>query len=101
MGPSGIGKSMLSRAIAGFLPETVEVEGHISLIWRSRMWLAYVAKNRSTKRPAVIFQDALQALNPLVSIEGQLSLALTGTRTKLKSQDKIKLTELLMQLRIS
>ena len=31
MGPSGIGKSMLSRAIAGFLPETVEVEGYISL----------------------------------------------------------------------
>ncbi|PMG18796.1 ATP-binding cassette domain-containing protein [Vibrio splendidus] len=97
MGPSGIGKSMLSRAIAGFLPDTVEVEGHISLSGDAVCGLPMLQR-AAAQRPAVIFQDALQALNPLVSIEGQLSLALTGTHTKLKSQDKIKLTELLVQL---
>ena len=31
MGPSGIGKSMLSKAVAGFLPPGVLVEGRIKL----------------------------------------------------------------------
>ncbi|MCP3698254.1 MAG: ABC transporter ATP-binding protein [Aliivibrio sp.] len=81
MGPSGIGKSMLVRAISGFTSESIQVKGNITLSG-SDVSNVPLQNRPATQRPAFIFQDALQALNPLVSVESQLSLALTGTQAK-------------------
>ncbi len=101
MGPSGIGKRSrcFSRAVRSFLPETVEVEGHILCLVKRYVVLPGTCKNFAAQRPAVIFKMPFRSLKPSgFQSESQLSLALTGTRTKPKSQDKIKLIELLVQL---
>ncbi|GAL24691.1 oligopeptide transport ATP-binding protein OppD [Vibrio variabilis] len=53
------------------------------------------------QRPAFIFQDALQALNPLVTVEAQLTLAHTGWRTKPKADDRSTIAALLTRLGFS
>ncbi|MGR5542409.1 ATP-binding cassette domain-containing protein, partial [Vibrio campbellii] len=72
MGPSGTGKSMLSRAIAGFLPNEIQMEGSIRLSDVEVGHLPLLLR-KPQQRPGVIFQDALQALNPLASVEAQLA----------------------------
>nr|WP_268980644.1 ATP-binding cassette domain-containing protein [Vibrio mediterranei] len=97
MGPSGIGKSMLSKAIAGFTPDTISVSGTITIAGSEVCEMPLL--NRSTQqRPAFIFQDALQALNPLVSVEKQLCLALTGDQTKPSARHRNTIVNLLARL---
>lgn len=97
MGPSGIGKSMLSKAIAGFVPSDVFVSGSIKLAG-VEVFDRSLLQRDSAQRPAVIFQDALQALNPLATIEAQLSLALSSNRTRLKDADLEQIIQLLLKL---
>ncbi|PSW09154.1 ABC transporter ATP-binding protein [Photobacterium sanctipauli] len=97
MGPSGIGKSMLSKAIAGFLPSDVMVDGSVQLN-DSEVGQLPMLQRSQTQRPAVIFQDALKALNPLATVEQQLSLALTVNKTRLNATNRDAVTELLAQL---
>lgn len=98
MGPSGIGKSMLSKAVAGFLPSDISVEGRIDLNGVDVGGLTMLQRS-PFQRPAVIFQDALKALNPLASVGQQLCLALTGNQTRLNSANKERVLDLLSQLR--
>jgi ABC-type glutathione transport system ATPase component len=97
MGPSGIGKSMLSKAIAGFLPSGILVEGSIQLDGTEVSQLKMLQRTQQ-QRPAVIFQDALRALNPLASVEQQLCLALTGNKICLNTTNKEIIMSLLIQL---
>ncbi|MGR5120465.1 ATP-binding cassette domain-containing protein [Vibrio astriarenae] len=97
MGPSGTGKSMLSRAIAGFLPNEIQMEGSIRLSDVEVGHLPLLLR-KPQQRPGVIFQDALQALNPLASVEAQLALTLTSSRTKLKRSEQQQVLDLLLQL---
>ncbi len=87
MGPSGIGKSMLSKAIAGFTPESMSVSGDI-LLANVNVCNVPLIERPPEQRAAFIFQDALQALNPLVTVEAQLTLAHTRLRTKPKAGDR-------------
>ncbi|MGF1787780.1 ATP-binding cassette domain-containing protein [Photobacterium swingsii] len=97
MGPSGIGKSMLSKAIAGFLPADIKVDGCIQLNDQEVGQLSMLQRDR-LQRPAIIFQDALKALNPLASVGQQLSLALTTNKTRLNAHTREVITALLVQL---
>ncbi|MFA0439930.1 ABC transporter ATP-binding protein [Vibrio sp. 10N.286.49.C2] len=97
MGPSGIGKSMLTKAIAGFTPDSLLVSGDIKLA-DSNVCNLPLLKRTANQRPAFIFQDALQALNPLVSVQSQLCLALTSCRTKPTKKNKSTIRQLLTQL---
>lgn len=97
MGPSGIGKSMLSKAVAGFLPKDVYAHGEVFINGKEVSTQAMLQRE-AAQRPAVIFQDALQALNPLASVEQQLSLALTGNKTRLNSSHRATVSTLLGQL---
>lgn len=97
MGPSGIGKSMLSKAIAGFLPLDIKVSGSVEFN-DIEVSQTPMLQRHSRQRPGVVFQDALQALNPLASVEQQLALALTRNKTSLKSENKKEVTRLLSQL---
>lgn len=100
MGPSGIGKSMLSKAVAGFLPKDVSAHGEVFINGKEVSAQAMLQRE-AAQRPAVIFQDALQALNPLASVEQQLSLALTNNKTRLNTAQRITVTTLLEQLGFS
>ncbi|ANO32544.1 ABC transporter ATP-binding protein [Vibrio breoganii] len=97
MGPSGIGKSMLSKAIAGFTPADIVVSGSIKVAGVEVAQLPLLAR-KASQRPAVIFQDALQALNPLAKVGTQLSLALSSRSTKASTQQLQHITELLQSL---
>ncbi|USD61378.1 ABC transporter ATP-binding protein [Vibrio sp. SCSIO 43140] len=100
MGPSGIGKSMLSKAIAGFTPDSMSVSGDIFLAGANVCNVSLIER-APEQRPAFIFQDALQALNPLVTVEAQLTLAHTGWRTKPKTDDRSTIAALLTRLGFS
>ncbi|GEA49823.1 hypothetical protein VIN01S_06270 [Vibrio inusitatus NBRC 102082] len=97
MGPSGIGKSMLSKAIAGFTPTDIKVSGSIKVGGVEVSSLPLLAR-QAPQRPAVIFQDALQALNPLAKVGAQLSLALSSTSTKANPQQLQQIIQLLQSL---
>lgn len=97
MGPSGIGKSMLSKAVGGFLPSDILVSGSVRLN-DSEVSQQTMLQRSSLQRPSVIFQDALKALNPLASVEQQLCLALTSSKTRLDNASSKTVLSLLSQL---
>ncbi|MGR5144605.1 ATP-binding cassette domain-containing protein [Photobacterium sp. DNB23_23_1] len=100
MGPSGIGKSMMSKAIAGFLPKGINAKGSICIAGNDVSRIPLLQRN-AKQRAAVIFQDPLQALNPLARVGTQLSLALKAQKAKLPQSEKSILCELLLQLGFS
>ena len=77
IGSSGSGKSMLIRAITGLLPSNTEVSGscmlgNIQTVKAKEESLA----NLRGKYVGVVFQQANRALNPLLTVEQQVSLPL-------------------------
>lgn len=77
IGSSGSGKSMLIRAITGLLPSNAEVSGscmlgNIQSVKAKEESLA----NLRGKYVGVVFQQANRALNPLLTVEQQVSLPL-------------------------
>lgn len=74
-GPSGCGKSTLALAILGLLPpRAYRVRGEI--LFRGRNLLSLSERELATVRGAqiaVIFQDPLLALNPVLTVRTQLT----------------------------
>lgn len=74
IGASGSGKSLTARAIIGTLPDGCRVRGSLRVYGRD------VTNKRALSRPAAsrvaaIFQDSATALNPLMPVGKQLTLA--------------------------
>jgi peptide/nickel transport system ATP-binding protein len=77
LGQSGSGKSLMSLAMAGLLPETIRAEGSIVLVGREIIGLGERALNAIRgKDVAIIFQEPASALDPLMKIEKQIALPL-------------------------
>jgi oligopeptide/dipeptide ABC transporter ATP-binding protein len=78
VGESGSGKSVTMLAAMGLLPSGVRVSGSVTLGRREILGLPQreLAKLRG-KAIAMIFQDPLTALNPVLTIGSQLGEALT------------------------
>lgn len=77
VGSSGSGKSMLIRAVTGLLPEGAKVSGScklgdLQIVGASDI---EIAKLRG-KYVGVVFQQANRALNPVLTVEQQVSLPL-------------------------
>ena len=77
VGSSGSGKSMLIRAITGLLPSNDEISGSCML----GNFQTVKAKDENLasirgKYVGVVFQQANRALNPMLSVEKQISLPL-------------------------
>ncbi|WP_421785158.1 ABC transporter ATP-binding protein [Gardnerella sp. DNF00983] len=77
VGSSGSGKSMLIRAITGLLPSNAEISG--SCILGNLQTVKAKDENLASirgKYVGVVFQQANRALNPMLSVEKQISLPL-------------------------
>jgi oligopeptide/dipeptide ABC transporter ATP-binding protein len=78
VGESGSGKSVTSLAIMGLLPQTASISGEAifdgdNLIGRTEKQLQPIRGNRI----AMIFQDALAALNPVHRVGDQIAEAIS------------------------
>ena len=78
VGESGSGKSVTSMAILGLLPTSAKVTGSVKLHGRELIGLS-----ENELRPlrgesiAMVFQDALTALNPVFTVGNQISEAIS------------------------
>jgi oligopeptide/dipeptide ABC transporter ATP-binding protein len=99
VGESGSGKSVSSLAIMGLLPKSAEVTGEI--VFRGHDLLHMDEKDRRKLRGgrlAMVFQDALAALNPVFTVGDQIAEAIAAHQPKMGKQAKRKLTMDLLDL---
>jgi oligopeptide/dipeptide ABC transporter ATP-binding protein len=77
VGESGSGKSITALAIVGLLPPGLHARGSIRFSGRELADLDEQQRNRLRGRSiGIIFQDALRALNPMLSVRRQLTEAM-------------------------
>jgi peptide/nickel transport system ATP-binding protein len=92
IGESGCGKSVTAQALMGLLsPRTTRVEGEVVLAGEALHSLsARVRRQRSGRDMAMIFQDPLASLNPVMTIGEQIaeSLRLHTTLSRRQRQEK-------------
>jgi oligopeptide/dipeptide ABC transporter ATP-binding protein len=91
VGESGSGKSVSSLAIMGLLPNSAIIEGEI--IFRGQDLLHMrEAERRALRggRLAMVFQDALAALNPVFTVGDQIEEAIASHQPKIGKQAKRK-----------
>src|SRR4029453_833699 len=74
VGESGSGKTVTSLAILGLLPRTAKVTGEILFCGRDLLQLDERALTSVRGRQvAMVFQDALAALNPVFTVGAQIA----------------------------
>jgi len=78
VGESGSGKTVMSMAILGLLPKTAKVSGEVLLGGQNLVGLSEKQlQPLRGKRIAMVFQDALAALNPVYTVGDQIAEAIT------------------------
>ncbi|GIM92750.1 ABC transporter ATP-binding protein [Paractinoplanes toevensis] len=103
LGESGCGKSVTAQAVMGILDSP---PGHVTggqVLYRGVDLLKLAEKDRRqfrANRIAMIFQDALSALNPVYTVGFQLAELFRKHRGMSRSAAKLKAIELLDQVRI-
>ncbi len=99
VGESGSGKSVSSLAIMGLLPKSAEVTGEI--VFRGQDLLHMAEKDRRKLRGgrlAMVFQDALAALNPVFTVGDQIGEAIAAHQPPMGKAAKRTLTMDLLDL---
>src|SRR5438128_1576913 len=77
VGESGSGKSVTSMAVLGLLPKSARVTGEISYRGQNLLDLGERELRRFRgEKPAMVFQDALAALNPVFTVGNQVAEAI-------------------------
>jgi oligopeptide/dipeptide ABC transporter ATP-binding protein len=97
VGESGSGKSVSSLAVLGLLPDTARVtHGSVRLAGTDLLGLSRKEhRARCGDRVAMVFQDALAALNPVHTVGYQLTEALRARRGMSRSDARKRAIELL------
>src|SRR5437867_4379546 len=77
VGESGSGKSVTSMSILGLLPKTARISGQVVFRGQSLLGLREKEMRRLRgRRIAMVFQDALAALNPVYKVGSQVAEAI-------------------------
>src|SRR3954453_14321042 len=87
VGESGSGKTVSSLAVLGLLPKTATVTGQI--VYRGRSLLGLPEREMRDFRGnkvAMVFQDALAALNPVFTVGAQIAEAIEVHRDLSKKE---------------
>ena len=103
VGESGCGKSITALAIMGLLPPGLAYgrDASITLEETELLTLSEAARNRLRgERMAMIFQDPLTALNPVMNVGAQITEVLHAHRQITTTAAKARALELLAQVRI-
>ena len=98
-GESGSGKSMVCQSLLGIAPGAAEVSG-TRIDWRGRDLLkASDSEWRDIRGAeiAMIFQDPTAALNPLITVENQISDAIRAHRRCSRAEARARTIEVLGQ----
>src|SRR5687768_16630649 len=88
VGESGSGKSLLSLAVMGLLPSTARVPNGEVFFEDQNLLSISSEKLRSLRGNAIsmIFQDAMSALNPVLTLGKQMKMLLEAHEGPLKDQ---------------
>ncbi len=96
-GESGSGKSMICQALLGIVPEVARITG-TRIDWRGRDLLKTGEPEWRSIRGAeiaMIFQDPTAALNPLITVEHQISDAIRDHRRCTRAEARARTIEVL------
>jgi len=89
VGESGSGKSVASMAIMGLLPRTAHVEGDVQFRGTSILGAPDIELRRLRgAKIAMVFQDALAALNPVYTVGAQVAEAVKVHNPDLSKSDR-------------
>src|ERR1700730_11146490 len=92
VGESGSGKSVSSLAILGLLPKSAIIEGEILFRGQELMHMSESGRRALRGgRLAMVFQDALAALNPVFTVGDQIQEAIASHQPKMNKSAKRKL----------
>lgn len=96
-GESGSGKSMICQALLGIVPKAASVTGN-HILWHDRNLLTADDKQWQAVRGAeiaMIFQDPTAALNPLITVEHQISDVIRDHRRCSREEARERAVEVL------
>ena len=100
-GESGSGKSLTARAVLGLLPKVAEVSsGNIFFKGNRIIQHDPLLKDIRGRNVSMIFQEPMNSLNPLHTVEKQISEAVTVHRKISPAKLKDRVIELLELVRI-
>lgn len=103
VGESGCGKSLTSLAVMGLLPGILARQVSGQVVFEGRNLLSASEREMRHIRGkdiAMVFQDALSALNPLMTIEQQVSEGLVAHGAVPRAKVRERVLELLSMVRI-
>ncbi|MGI8810552.1 MAG: ABC transporter ATP-binding protein [Acidimicrobiales bacterium] len=87
VGESGSGKTVMSMAILGLLPKSAKLSGEVFIGSDNvLLWSEKLLQPLRGRRVAMVFQDALAALNPVHTIGHQIAEAITVHHHDLSKQ---------------
>jgi len=96
IGESGSGKSAMLRSIIGIQPKTARVGGDVFLAGRNLMTVSSRARERIRGRDiSMVFQDPLTALDPVYTVERQLTETIRRHHHMNRTAAKVRAVELL------
>ena len=97
VGESGSGKSVTMKSVMGLLGENADVQAdHLELLQKDLLSMSEKEKRKMRgKDMAMIFQDPLSALNPIMKIGKQITEALVLKEHMTKEQAKKRAIELM------
>ena len=99
VGESGCGKTMSALAVIDLLPEFANITGG-TISWKGRPLAARELRQLRGRSIALIPQDAMTALNPLLTVESQIAEVLRKHRGMRGAQVRARILELLELVRI-
>ena len=100
VGESGSGKSVIAQAIMGILPKTLSVTGGKVLLESENLTAAAPSRLRELRgaRMAMIFQEPMTALNPVMRCGAQIEEVLECHRTQGSGDRRRRILDLLREV---